>query len=263
MIKVNSANCPLCNDSAQIYWSKIGIFRCINCGLLFRDVSDNAEALNHLYKESWLSPIDHANETGGTTYSLARQYLKFLCKSLNIINLEGLRILDFGAGSGIVSEVLGKDGAFVTAVDPYSYESISKLGIPSYRTLNEIPERSRIFDGVVSFEVVEHLQEPLKDFKIINSFLKPNGWVYISTPNCQGLNARLRGDHWREALKFAHIALYNQKSLSKLLFLAGFTGKRLKWSVKYQDSKFIQIKDYLLQQFLLDGDLRMLAFLDR
>jgi SAM-dependent methyltransferase len=255
-------NCPLCDGLVGLYWPRIGIFRCPKCELLFRDISSGDEAMDSLYEGSWQSPVEHASETGGTTSLLAGQYLSFLCKSLNKENLVGLNILDFGAGSGVMSEVLRNHGALVTAVEPFGYEYVAERKIPVYRSLEEMQPMGRVFDGVVSLEVVEHLQDPLKDLKIMHSLIKPDGWLYISTPNSQGLNARLKQDHWREVLKAGHLALYNPKSLSKLLLLAGFGGKRLKWWIKYQDSKIIQIKDFLLQQFWLDGDLRMLAFLD-
>ena len=256
-------NCPLCSQAAGAYWPLIGIFRCPDCELLFRDIPSDKKLLDSLYSHSWESPLNHVNETGSTSLILARQYVTSLCKSLSIKNFDGLKILDYGAGFGLMAKALSEFGAEVVAVEPFGYRYIANLGIQVYRALDDIPQEKEVFDGVVSLEVVEHLQEPLENLKTINSLLKPGGWLYISTPNSQSLNARLRRDHWREALKVSHIALYNQKSLSKLLLLAGFKVKRLRWWIKYQDSIVIRIKDYLLQRFLLDGDLKLLAFLDR
>jgi 2-polyprenyl-3-methyl-5-hydroxy-6-metoxy-1,4-benzoquinol methylase len=263
MINNKSAICPLCSRPVELYWPQSGFFRCNQCELLFRNSLPVRADYDSLYYKSWQKPEDNINETGSTNLYLSRQYAKFLSKALKRTDLKGLKILDFGAGTGSMAEAMEKSGAEIVAVEPFGYDYIERKGITVFHTLDEILAQQQIFDGVVSLEVVEHLPEPLKDLKTIYSILKPKGWLYVSTPNSHGLNARIMRDRWREALKVGHIALYNSKSLSKLLSLAGFQGERLKWWVKYQDSIIIQAKDYLLQQFWADGDLRMLTFRDR
>jgi SAM-dependent methyltransferase len=75
---------------------------------------------------------------------------------------------------------------------------------------------------ITAIEVIEHLQHPRDDLSRIHSLLKDGGLFYITTPNSNGLLARMKKSKWREAKKLFHINLFNWPSLKALLNDAGF-----------------------------------------
>jgi ubiquinone/menaquinone biosynthesis C-methylase UbiE len=99
-------------------------------------------------------------------------------------------VLDIGCGSGHGSNTLAPKFKEVYGVD-ISNEAIQyakdNWQLPNIKfstgdSLN-IPFPENQFDVVVAFEVFEHLSDWRKFLSEIKRVLKPNGLVYISTPN--------------------------------------------------------------------------------
>lgn len=106
-------------------------------------------------------------------------------------SISGREVLDFGCGDGAFSYELSQYGAKVSGID-LSVEAIDfanrrhgelKTGgqffVEScYET--HFPDCS--FDGVISSDVIEHVQEPRRFLAEISRLLRPGGFAVISTP---------------------------------------------------------------------------------
>ena len=101
-----------------------------------------------------------------------------------------LSVLDLGCGAGHGSNMLSKKYTKVTGLD-ISKEAVSyakehwdapNITFVEGDSMN-IPFEDNTFDVVASFEVFEHLHDWRKFLSEIKRVLKPNGLVYISTPN--------------------------------------------------------------------------------
>jgi 2-polyprenyl-6-hydroxyphenyl methylase/3-demethylubiquinone-9 3-methyltransferase len=117
--------------------------------------------------------------------------IKYIQNVINKQRLDKMKILDLGCGGGLISEGLSKIGANVTGID-FVKENINIAKIHSrksnlkinYKTLDFENEKiSSKFDIIIIFEVLEHLSD-WKDFiRKIQSNLKSNGVLIISTIN--------------------------------------------------------------------------------
>lgn len=108
--------------------------------------------------------------------------------------LHGLKVLDVGCGGGLVSEPCARLGARVTGIDACA-ENIqvarAHANAQGLRIVyNDLcldeyvcQARSQSFDVVLAFEVVEHVEAPLKFMRHISSLLRPEGWCILSTLN--------------------------------------------------------------------------------
>jgi polyprenyldihydroxybenzoate methyltransferase / 3-demethylubiquinol 3-O-methyltransferase len=112
---------------------------------------------------------------------------------------EGLRFLDIGCGGGIFAESAARRGttSFVTAIDPSpEVLSVAKAHArrdPALRSklqyLNTsiealpVPENSQKdgYDVVSVFEVVEHVANPAAFLDRVTPFVRPGGWLVLST----------------------------------------------------------------------------------
>jgi 2-polyprenyl-6-hydroxyphenyl methylase/3-demethylubiquinone-9 3-methyltransferase len=117
--------------------------------------------------------------------------IKYIQDVVNKKKLDKMKILDLGCGGGLISEGLSKIGANVKGID-FVKDNIniarihakkSNLNI-DYKMLDFENEKIRSkFDIIVIFEVLEHLSDWKSFIKKIQSNLKSNGILIISTIN--------------------------------------------------------------------------------
>ena len=183
-----NTSCPYCKTSMINAWPDASFLRCPTCQLLVRNGSFSKHNLKKLYISSWSDPFQNIDETGATTDELSEQYSIHLLNSLNIGGFHGLKIMDFGAGRGSMSIALSKAGADVFAIEPFGSDYLLNIGVPTYRDIKDIPKETK-FDGIVTLDVIEHLDEPWSVLNSLMDFLVPGGWIFIATPNSNSLNA--------------------------------------------------------------------------
>lgn len=104
---------------------------------------------------------------------------------------SGLRVLDYGCGSGYGSSMIAKTAAHVTAVD-VAEDAISHaretFGAPNIEFLSIDPEQAlpfkdESFDTVLSFQVFEHVADTHRYLAEIRRVLVPGGTLVLVTPD--------------------------------------------------------------------------------
>ena len=260
MIKHLVRQCPFCHQTAVPNWKVVNVWKCLSCGLLFRDPLPSYDDLVQLYRESWSDPHEHRAETGGTDIGLARAYARKLACSLSLRDFCGLKLLDFGAGRGAMLTALKELGADVYAIEPFGYEYLRRHGFVAFSTLDEVPEELT-FDGIVAIDVIEHLHAPWNEIKQFKNYIKDSGWVYMATLNASGLNAMVFRSNWREVLKMGHLMFFTPFNLEVILANSGYRQyRRLKWFIQYRRNPIRRLLHSILQNLHLDGELRYLGW---
>ncbi len=142
-------------------------------------------------------------------------------------------ILDIGAGSGLfVREARGR--GYVTAgLEPSSFlaDQAQKEGLPVINGTFPADCPDERYDAVFLTDVIEHIAAPLTMLSAIPNVLKPNGHVFVTTPDVSSLAARVLGDRWWH-YRIAHIGYYNKKTLKMIMGRAGMepvAWKSAKW----------------------------------
>jgi 2-polyprenyl-3-methyl-5-hydroxy-6-metoxy-1,4-benzoquinol methylase len=255
-----SKQCPFCGKNTRNkYKSPKFVFQCLSCGLLFRH-TDVQQDFDELYKVAWSDVEHHKQETGGTDVTLASIYARKLAQTLGLDNFSGLRILDFGAGDGSMLVALSASGADVYGLEPFGYEHIKSKGFKVFRNLDEIP-KGILFNGVISIDVLEHVPLPWDTLERLYKLLIDNGWLYVTSPNAHGLNARFSGSNWRELRNQSHLYFLAPLNMKAFFSRLGFTkARRLCWFVQYSNNLLKGLFHYLLQLLGLDGEMRYLIF---
>ncbi len=148
------------------------------------------------------------------------------------------RILDLGAGNGIVSQFLLSKGYEVHAIEwtPSGVDKLVELGIIARKQdLESIPYNyeDNYFDEVFWGDNIEHLFFPEKVAREILRILKPGGRLVLSTPNhgwiinrlyylVMGVPRRTEG-HRLPIWEWQHIRYFNKREIKKFLTHCGFT----------------------------------------
>ncbi|APB69396.1 methyltransferase domain-containing protein [Paenibacillus polymyxa] len=106
------------------------------------------------------------------------------------IYVEGKKVLDIACGEGYGSHFLSQKAKNVTAVDVDSatIEAAKQKYINNNLTyllgdINELDFEDKVFDVIVCYETIEHVQDPYKAFNNLKRVLKDDGILIISTPN--------------------------------------------------------------------------------
>lgn len=99
---------------------------------------------------------------------------------LALLRRVGIReddtVLDFGCGKGLFVEVLRRHGFKSVA----GYDAF----IPEFSDPSVL---SRSFDTIVSYDVIEHVDDPIAFFNQMVAALKPGGRLLIGTPNADNI----------------------------------------------------------------------------
>lgn len=98
----------------------------------------------------------------------------------------GKWILDLGCGEGTECAILTeKTDALVIGID-YSARINRQLveRCPFvYGDATALPFKDGAFDGIYSYHVLEHIPDPGKALRELHRILKPEGYLFIGTPN--------------------------------------------------------------------------------
>jgi 2-polyprenyl-3-methyl-5-hydroxy-6-metoxy-1,4-benzoquinol methylase len=133
-------------------------------------------------------------------------------------------VLDVGCATGALLVSFRDRGWRVTGVEisPCSVYAQKERGL-DVRDIpleeNNFPQES--FDVVLASHLVEHLNDPRSFFTEARRILKKDGYMFITTPNISGFQARLFGGLWRSAI-FDHLYLFSKSILLKMLKTCGF-----------------------------------------
>ena len=219
----NAQNMP---DLAQLetdHGISLNLCQCPHCGLVQFDTE----------------PVWYCKDViraGGETKTMREirvmEYNKLL-KFMKERNLPGSKILEVGCGRGEFIHMWE---------DPRITEDVRIIGIEHKKELVEQANSDGLevyegfaqkgylcpegpFDAFVQFNFLEHQPDPLDMLKNIRAQLRPNAVGLVTVP---GLEYILAHNGYYELIR-DHIAYYSEKTLARVMQMAGFEVLRISW----------------------------------
>jgi 2-polyprenyl-3-methyl-5-hydroxy-6-metoxy-1,4-benzoquinol methylase len=265
----HAVRCPVCLGAVST--RRVQTMRMVlecsaaDCRLQFLYPQPTREELSELYRSAYYQPgaPNQNNVYANTPRKVATGLVKTLVARIG--PLAGRRVLDFGAGIGVFADDLRALGATVVCVepDPEARTQIAARGLPCYPTLEDLKagQATAPFDLVTAIEVIEHLEDPARDLRLLHDVTSPGGTLFLTTPNFQSLRARLQGHRWEQYRNPTHLFYFTPQSLERVMRLAGFASvERLRSRVVYPyHGALRRTVQRGLQLLGLDGDLVMLS----
>ena len=192
------------------------IVRCRGCGLVYTNPRPVRSQLNDGYART--EDHDYASESSSRSIN-AHLSLRTIQRFV-----ERGRLLDVGCATGYFLN------AARLSFEPYGVEpsrwaaqyARDKLGLNVRQgSLEEADFPAGSFDVITLNDVIEHLTDPRGSLTQLHRLLRPQGLLYIVTPNIDGLSARLlRGSWW--GLRPAHLYYFSTRTLAEMLTQVGF-----------------------------------------
>lgn len=135
------------------------------------------------------------------------------------------RLLDVGCGNGDFLEFAGRAGWQAEGVepDPKAVETARMRGLTvHWGGVETLSHEQEAFDGITMNHVIEHVHHPRATLEACYRLLKPNGWLWIETPNLDAQGHARYGENWVGLDIPRHLVVFTYSSLTRLLHEAGF-----------------------------------------
>ncbi|BDA79940.1 methyltransferase [Leptospira kobayashii] len=185
-------SCPLCDSSAVPFWKdekRGNYFQCENCHSVY--LNKDYHITKEAEKERYLLHNNDINDP---------RYLNFLTPVVEAVEANFTKDklgLDFGAGPGpILANHLRQKGYSVNLYDLFFWNDPTTLQTQ--------------YDFIICTEVMEHFQNPKKEFELLKNLLNPKGKLLCMTDT---FSESIDFPNWHYRRDLTHIFFYHEKAL--------------------------------------------------
>ncbi|MEI6682364.1 MAG: class I SAM-dependent methyltransferase [Bacteroidota bacterium] len=219
--------CIICGSLDQQTLYDQTLLKCAGCGFVTANLEIGQQELAAIYSEKYFKGDaydDYVRDKDELQHNF-RARLKSAAKFIPAEKLK--RIFEIGCAYGFFGEVVTRElQAEYTGIDiaaeatayarkTFGLDAVCGDYLASYH-------HSRPFDTVFMWDVIEHLQDPVKVVAKVSSAISPGGFIVITTGDIGALLPRMQGRKWRMIVPPIHLHYFNKKSITKLLAINGF-----------------------------------------
>ncbi|HEV8375587.1 MAG TPA: class I SAM-dependent methyltransferase [Candidatus Polarisedimenticolia bacterium] len=186
------------------------------------------ETTEHLYRTDYFAQKE---KIGGYVDYRSAEALKRLSFAEILPTLAGIRttpgrLLDVGAAYGTFLDVAREAGWRTEGIELNEAAAADASSRGHKMVCGAFPDAlsgfSGEFDVVTMFDVVEHLEDPLRASLLLRERIAAGGAVVMVTPNFSGRYRRLLGRNWPHFKPAEHLWYFRPDSIRALLLKAQF-----------------------------------------
>lgn len=193
--------CSLCSSKTNLFYTEKdkSYFQCTNCECIClntRNFPSNTEE-----KERYLEHNNNVEDKGYQKF--VQPIVTSVLKNFNKQHVG----LDFGSGSGpVISKLLLDKNYNITLYDPFFANNQNAL--------------TKKYDYIVCCEVIEHFHQPLEEFQLLKSLLKPNGKLLCMT---NLFTEEIDFKKWYYKNDITHVIFYHKNTFKWIQKNIGFS----------------------------------------
>jgi SAM-dependent methyltransferase len=199
------------------------LLTCTVCGLGRLDPLPDAETISSFY------PPTYYGVTGAKFVPLVESLVRLVgtrqARALTRGLPSGSRVLDVGCGRGVLLGALADrgfeaHGFEISGTAAAGADPRAKIRVAA--NLREASYRTRYFDAVVLWHVLEHLPDPRETLMEIRRIMRRGGRLAIAVPNFSSAQARWAGPAWFHLDLPRHLYHFPKDALQRLMTECGF-----------------------------------------
>ena len=223
--------CPLCNEEVKtIIVNKLrhgenkDVYFCKICELGILDDDKTEKELKKFYEDDYRSQHTPSIRTAEQIFNTYEKYQEDRIHLISPFLNKNMKLLEIGCSSGqFLYHIKDK----VKEIKGIEYDKDAANFASSKCNCDININVNQKFNIIVMLQVLEHMKFPLKYLKYIKTFMEPEALIYIEVPNLY--DALLMAYDLQNYKQFyfhnAHLWYFSQKSLEKMMNLAGFKGE--------------------------------------
>jgi 2-polyprenyl-3-methyl-5-hydroxy-6-metoxy-1,4-benzoquinol methylase len=226
--------CNICGNEVKLKFVAKGFdfLQCKNCSFIQVDFDPSKAELGDIYSDDYFThakykDISTLNRENKRRLSIAKRFIKDKSK----------KVLDAGCASGeFLAYAEGSYDFWGIDISEFAVNEAKKR-IPSmahqlsFGLIEDQDYNENFFDGIIMWDVIEHIKDPLATCKSLLKFIKPGGYLMVSTPNIGAAFAKICGKYWPFITPPEHLSFFNKRSMIQLF------EKELDAKIEYRTSK--------------------------
>jgi 2-polyprenyl-3-methyl-5-hydroxy-6-metoxy-1,4-benzoquinol methylase len=205
--------------------SKKDIVKCKNCSLQYCYPRNSNESMLDVYENNYWQEFQ--TEVGELQIKDRISDFEYISKErISYIKKfkSGGKFLDVGCSCGFLVNEANKEGFDAYGIDLNIKDiemgketygvNLAKSFLGDYESYD--------FDVITTFNVIEHVSNPIKLLLEMNERLNDGGILVIGTHDVDCKNHLMEKENWKHIIPNEHLYFFNQNTLNKICFKTGF-----------------------------------------
>jgi len=234
--------CFICNKSNFHQHYNVDHYQymqCSNCNLIFVNVIENWDILQHSYDGGPLKSLRRKLMLPFKQFKNHKNFNTLTHRADSIINFIEennsnsikTNFLDIGCNKGFLLA-----GAIKKSWNVYGIEVVGELlgafrkhykNFADQTVVGKINDfhlkfNNTSFDIITAIDVIEHLEDPVKEMQTIYEMLSPNGIFVIQTPDTSCQQAVNEKEEWGALKPLEHLHLFSPNNLETFAKKIGY-----------------------------------------
>lgn len=215
----NLSECRICKSKDLLQYLSVNdeqLDKCSQCDYVQVRNKPDAEKINEIYSKKYFQHTKYRDPKALNIENMRRFRL------LDSILENGATVLDAGCSTGdFIAVAKKKFQMYGTDISEYAINQaqIKNPALSGQLVAGRLEDSifsDKKFDAICLWDVIEHVWDPILVIDNLISRLKPQGYLFISTPAIDAITARVLGRYWAFMTPPEHLGFFANETFEYL-----------------------------------------------